>query len=81
MQSRRVIAALAVAAVGAALAAPSGAAGAPSCVGQVGSAPNAYPTEVADFITFFAGPGFGQNVAGFARADRSDCPPLPTPGA
>jgi hypothetical protein len=65
----------------AAVAAPAGGAAAtPSCVGQVASAPTAYPTEKADFVTFFAGPGYGQDVSAFAQSDRSACPPLPTPG-
>jgi hypothetical protein len=65
----------------AAVAAPAGgAADTPSCVGQVASAPTTYPTEKADFVTFFAGPSFGPFVSGYARSDPSACPPLPTPG-
>jgi len=77
MQRRRFVTALVVAASGTALAVPGGAAAAPSCVGQVAGAPKAYPGEVADFVTTFAGPGYGGLVSGFARQDRAACPPLP----
>jgi hypothetical protein len=80
MQSRRVVTALAIAAAGTALAVPGSAAAAPSCVGQAAGAPNSYPTEVADFVTSFAGPGYGQMVSAYAHQDRGACPPLPLPG-
>jgi len=80
MQSRRVVTALAVAAAGTALAVPGSAAAAPSCVGQAAGGQNSYPTEVADFVTFFAGPGYGQNVSTYAHQNRGACPPLPLPG-
>ena len=80
MQSRRVVTALGVVAVGVALAVPGSAAAAPSCVGQAAGAQNTYPTEVADFVTFFAGPGYGQNVSTYAHQSRGACPPLPAPG-
>jgi hypothetical protein len=80
MKTKRVVAALAVAAVGTVLALPGSAAAAPSCVGQAASAPTSYPTEKADFVTFFAGPGYGQNVSTYAQLPRGACPPLPTPG-
>jgi hypothetical protein len=80
MQRTRVIAALAVAAAGTALAVPSSAVAAPSCVGQAAGGQNSYPTEVADFVTFFAGPGYGQNVSSYSHQDRGACPPLPVPG-
>jgi hypothetical protein len=80
MQSRRVVTALAVAGVGTALAVPGGAAAAPSCVGQAAGGQNSYPTEVADFVTFFAGPGYGLDVSAYTQQDRGACPPLPVPG-
>lgn len=80
MQSKRVVAALTVAAAGTALAVPSSAVAAPSCVGQVAGGQNSYPTEVADFVTSFAGPGYGQNVSSYSHEDRGACPPLPVPG-
>lgn len=79
MQSKRVVTALVVAA-GTALAVPGSAAAAPSCVGQAAGGQNSYPTEVADFVTFFAGPGYGQNVSAYAHQNRGACPPLPLPG-
>jgi hypothetical protein len=80
MQTKRVVAALAVTVGVSAVAGPGSAGAAPSCVGQAASAPTAYPTEKADFVTFFAGPGYGQNVSTYAQLDRTACPPLPTPG-
>jgi len=80
MQSRRGITVFAASVVAAALAVPGSAAAAPSCVGQAASAPSPYPTAKADFVTFFAGPGYGQNVSTYAQLDRGTCPPLPTPG-
>jgi hypothetical protein len=79
MQSRRLVTALVVAASGTALAIPGSAAAAPSCVGQAAGAPKAYPGEVADFVTAFAGPGYGGAVSSYAQQDRGACPPLPTP--
>lgn len=79
MQSRRIAAGLVVVVAGV-LAAPGSAGAAPSCVGQAASAPTSYPTEKADFVTFFAGPGYGQLVSAYAQLGRSTCPPLPTPG-
>jgi len=81
MECRRVVRASAVIAVAAAaLALPGGAAAAPSCVGQAAGGQNVYPTAVADFVTFFAGPGYGLNVSNYAAQDRDACPPLPVPG-
>ena len=80
MQTKRIVPALAVALVGAALAVPGSAGAEPSCVGQAASFPTTYPTEKADFVTFFAGPGYGALVSGFAASDRGACPPLPIPG-
>ena len=81
MRSRRVVTVLAIGGVaGAAFVAPGTAGAEPSCVGQAASAPSPYPTAKADFVTFFAGPGYGQNVSGYAQQDRTACPPLPAPG-
>jgi hypothetical protein len=81
MSSKRVVTALAVTAVGMVLALPgSASAAAPSCVGQAAGGQNPYPQAVADFVTFFAGPGYGGAVSNYAHQDRGACPPLPTPG-
>jgi hypothetical protein len=80
MWSRCVVGVLAVTAASAALAGGASAAPTPSCVGQAASAPTTYPTEKADFVTSFAGPGYGELVSAFATFDRTACPPLPTPG-
>jgi hypothetical protein len=80
MRKRHVLGVVAVALVGGALAVPTGAGAASSggsCVGQAASAPTAYPTQKADFVTTFAGPGYGQDVSAFAMFDRGSCPPLP----
>jgi hypothetical protein len=78
MQSRRVAMALVVGVSGIALSAPAGA-GARSCVAQATSAPTLYPTQKADFITSFAGPGYGGLVSAYAHQDPAACPPLPEP--
>ena len=78
--NRRAATGLAVVVVGTVLAVPGSAAAAPSCVGQVAGGQNVYPTAVADFVTFFAGPGYGQAVSTYTHQDRGACPPLPVPG-
>lgn len=80
MSFKRVSTALAVIVVGVVLAVPGSASASPSCVGQVAGGQNPYPQSVADFVTFFAGPGYGGAVSNYAQQDRGACPPLPTPG-